>query len=701
MPNLPIPIGVEVAEQYSRTAPGRSVFPLYRDVYAQPEAPGGGGNGGNTPPSDGSGGNNGGGGGNDNGGNDGNGSPPMPETPRVQRNNWRDMVMAIVGGQPFDINSLPPPHREFAQLLMNDEATMSWLGQLATAEMAFDQQGQLPLPGLPNNQQSWMRNIARDVDRQGAPNVQPQQTGPSTGDTDMEITEPVTAVGQQTGTPYFQMGEVEERVHIQPNKGRGKKMGGQVNIQPVLPLAFAEGTTGGIQFSPYEMPDAAFATLPDQQIMGVGKRGFSAMAAPPMPQQPAQQAAPMNTMQQMPPNMQPEVMQTFTSIMDSRPSMKPTDMYNLTRIAQSVGNQVAAGTASVQEAIQAITNISRSMIDGPQLPAIKPPNTGEAGLAAFQPSDYEVQPGDTLSAIAQRFGTTVEELAAHNNIQDPNMIQPGQRLFIPRVQRTGSPLGNPTPFNPSARLDPSQVDDQRGTPAVTDAQGNVIATGPPPPQPNGWPIPQGDGSVPAPNKSPYAGMIQPPRTGSEGIAGGQSYTVQAGDTLGAIAAKFGTTVQAIAQANGIQDPNMIQAGSTLTIPGGGQQPSAPPAPPIQTTSAGVTIPDVVHGGSAQLDSAAVSAIQSNFPPEAVNVAYHIVAAESKGNPYAEGGAGERGIFQIHPIHFGYGQQTLLGYTWDDMWNPVANAAVAAWLYKNQGGWRPWTTAPGVLSYLGG
>ena len=45
------------------------------------------------------------------------------------------------------------------------------------------------------------------------------------------------------------------------------------------------------------------------------------------------------------------------------------------------------------------------------------------------------------------------------------------------------------------------------------------------------------------------------------------YTIQKGDTLSAIAKRYGTTVQAIAEANGIQDVNKIYVGDTLNIPG--------------------------------------------------------------------------------------------------------------------------------------
>ena len=44
-----------------------------------------------------------------------------------------------------------------------------------------------------------------------------------------------------------------------------------------------------------------------------------------------------------------------------------------------------------------------------------------------------------------------------------------------------------------------------------------------------------------------------------------TYKVKQGDTLSAIAEQYGTTYQEIANANGISDPNKIQAGQTLNI----------------------------------------------------------------------------------------------------------------------------------------
>lgn len=44
------------------------------------------------------------------------------------------------------------------------------------------------------------------------------------------------------------------------------------------------------------------------------------------------------------------------------------------------------------------------------------------------------------------------------------------------------------------------------------------------------------------------------------------YTIQDGDTLGAIAERFDTTVDELVAANGLTDPNALQPGQTLIIP---------------------------------------------------------------------------------------------------------------------------------------
>jgi len=52
---------------------------------------------------------------------------------------------------------------------------------------------------------------------------------------------------------------------------------------------------------------------------------------------------------------------------------------------------------------------------------------------------YTVQPGDTLSGIAQRFGVPVYALGQANHLYNPNFIFAGMRLLVPRVNYSPSP----------------------------------------------------------------------------------------------------------------------------------------------------------------------------------------------------------------------------------------------------------------------
>ena len=69
------------------------------------------------------------------------------------------------------------------------------------------------------------------------------------------------------------------------------------------------------------------------------------------------------------------------------------------------------------------------------------------------------------------------------------------------------------------------------------------------------------------------------------------HNIRRGDTLSALAQKFGTSVSALAKANNIKNPNLIIAGKQLRIPDGfdrpGQRPStAPPGMPGSTSRPG-------------------------------------------------------------------------------------------------------------------
>lgn len=43
---------------------------------------------------------------------------------------------------------------------------------------------------------------------------------------------------------------------------------------------------------------------------------------------------------------------------------------------------------------------------------------------------YQVQPGDTLQAIAKKFNVSVEQLEKWNNIQDVNLLTVGQPIKV-------------------------------------------------------------------------------------------------------------------------------------------------------------------------------------------------------------------------------------------------------------------------------
>lgn len=148
---------------------------------------------------------------------------------------------------------------------------------------------------------------------------------------------------------------------------------------------------------------------------------------------------------------------------------------------------------------------------------------------------YTVQPGDTLSGIAAKFGTTYQTLSAINGIGDPNQIWPGQVLKV-----TGTASQEST-YYVQAGDTLSSIASKFGTTVANLVSINHISN---------------------PNVI-YIGQKIYVGEASQGQS--NAYTVQSGDTLSAIASKFGTTWQALAQKNGLADPNVIFVGQTLTI----------------------------------------------------------------------------------------------------------------------------------------
>ena len=63
--------------------------------------------------------------------------------------------------------------------------------------------------------------------------------------------------------------------------------------------------------------------------------------------------------------------------------------------------------------------------------------TGEREEQDYSIIMYIVKKDDSLWKIAKMFGSTVDDIARVNGIEDENTIYPGQKLFIPRYKRKG------------------------------------------------------------------------------------------------------------------------------------------------------------------------------------------------------------------------------------------------------------------------
>lgn len=98
---------------------------------------------------------------------------------------------------------------------------------------------------------------------------------------------------------------------------------------------------------------------------------------------------------------------------------------------------VGGGCGELQPVEWTRASTTTSVVD----PDLSTTTTTVAGGTRGEPrrARYTVQPGDSLSSIASRFGVTQDALLAANGLDDPNRLEAGTELRIPGPNATVPP----------------------------------------------------------------------------------------------------------------------------------------------------------------------------------------------------------------------------------------------------------------------
>ncbi|MCT3443767.1 LysM peptidoglycan-binding domain-containing protein [Limosilactobacillus fermentum] len=181
-----------------------------------------------------------------------------------------------------------------------------------------------------------------------------------------------------------------------------------------------------------------------------------------------------------------------------------------------------------------------------QKPKTSTPSTTTGKQLHQDTHNYTVKSGDTLSAIASRYGMTVNALVTLNGIKKANLIYPGQVLRVADsgagstvTKRATTPITSMGVQAYTVRYGDtlSGIASRYGTSTSTLASINGISN------PN-W---------------IYPGQVLKLSGGSSA----RSYTVRSGDTLSGIASRLGTSWTALKAKNGLANANLIYPGQTL------------------------------------------------------------------------------------------------------------------------------------------
>ena len=173
---------------------------------------------------------------------------------------------------------------------------------------------------------------------------------------------------------------------------------------------------------------------------------------------------------------------------------------------------------------------------------------------------HTVKPGESLSVIADKYGTTVAALAQRNGIKNVDLVVVGQTLDVGTATSPAAP-STPATYTVKSGDSLAAIAIQLGVSMTELARVNGIAN----------PDLIWVGSV---LTVPGAGATGGGTTSSGGgggggtvpTSGGAEYIVRDGDTLSSIAVSYGFSMTALAEKNGIVNSNMIFVGQRLALP---------------------------------------------------------------------------------------------------------------------------------------
>ncbi len=193
---------------------------------------------------------------------------------------------------------------------------------------------------------------------------------------------------------------------------------------------------------------------------------------------------------------------------------------------------------------------------------IIPSEQGTALSSGSRPAQHVVQAGENLFRIGLRYGLSVEELMVANNLADGGQVYAGQTLAIPApggVARAAQAQAPSAPQDGTHEVQPGET-----LSSISRRYDVSIAA-----------LTAANNLV---NPSAiYAGqrLVLPGAAAAGSSPGytpsesGTSHTVQPGETLFSIATRHGTTVSVLAQVNHISTPSLLYSGQVLTIPAPG------------------------------------------------------------------------------------------------------------------------------------